>query len=86
MQGFIFWPKFNCASSWAQNVNRSRGSIGFDNKENSAYCLDTAERKVVEACSNELVMLVKRRLNRISSAQVMIKKSGSPRRNLFCRG
>lgn len=29
----------------------------------------------MEAGSNELVMLVKRRLNRISSAQVMIKRS-----------
>lgn len=60
--------------------------LDFDNGETSDCCLDTAEHKVVEAGSNELVMLVKRRLNRISSAQVMIKKSGSPHRCLFCRG
>lgn len=66
-------------STCAQNVNRPHGSIGFDNGETSDCCLDTAEQKAVESSSNELVMLVKWRLNRNSSARVMIKKSDSPR-------
>lgn len=84
--GDLYFGLNSVVHSHVLNVNRSQGSIRFDNGETAERCLDTAEYKIVEAGSNELVMLVRRRLNRISSAQVMIKKLGSPRRCLFCRG